>query len=121
MDAFKKCIEATGNPQLCLFAQQTGQLVGGLVECVATRSMKDCFDACLKRCQWKGCEAMCLSALETAMGIAVAGRIAGKITLFFRRLVFKPTWMLHLHIRLRRSWVCRGVPVGWTPLSVSIL
>ncbi len=72
MDPFKKCIEATKNPQLCTLAYRAGQLTGRLVECVVLRSAKECFEECLKMCRGEGCEVACLNAVETALGVAIA-------------------------------------------------
>ncbi len=76
MDAFEKCVEATGDPQLCLLAYRAGQLVGRLVECVVFRSAKECFEDCLGMCRGEGCEVTCLNAVETALGVAMAWSVA---------------------------------------------
>ncbi len=77
MDAFEKCVEATGNPQLCTLAYRAGQLVGRLVECVVLRSAKECFEDCLKMHQGES-EVVCLNAVETALGVAVAWDMAAR-------------------------------------------
>jgi hypothetical protein len=78
MDVFERCVEATGDPQLCTLAYRAGRLVGTLIECVVLRGAKECFEECLKMCRGEGCEVTCLNAVETALGVAVAWSIAAR-------------------------------------------
>jgi len=81
VDGLDKCVEATGDPQLCSYLRQVNQLADGLVECVKRESAKVCFNACLKRCRGERCEEACLGALEVATGAAVARELAEGATL----------------------------------------
>ncbi|MFZ8811955.1 MAG: hypothetical protein ACO2PN_28130 [Pyrobaculum sp.] len=81
MDRFKKCVEATKNPQLCAFLHQTNQMISNLAECVMEKVANECLRECLKRCRGEKCEEVCLGALETAAGIAMARTLAERATL----------------------------------------
>ena len=78
MGWFEDCIEKTKDPRFCSHLRKVGELASGLADCVAELGVKRCFTACLRRCQGEECEAACLSALETALGIAVARELAEK-------------------------------------------
>ena len=73
---FERCIAAAGDPQFCFFVAQVGGLVVELAECLEALDAGSCYSACLERCVGGGCVGMCLGALETALGVAAARRVA---------------------------------------------
>jgi hypothetical protein len=85
MDVFERCVEAFGDPQLCLSMRQVGSLVRGLVNCVEAFDVEVCYRMCLQGCRGGGCEGACLGALEVALGVlaarAAAMRAAAAVTL----------------------------------------
>jgi hypothetical protein len=77
----EKCVEAVKDPQLCSLAGLAGQLSRMLVGCVEeSESLRACYYACLRACRGEDCEAACLSALEVALGVAMARDIARRAT-----------------------------------------
>jgi hypothetical protein len=81
MDAFRKCIEATKNPQLCVLLYQVKQTINSLAECVAERTASECLYECLKVCREERCRETCLGALEVATGTVMARTLAGRAAL----------------------------------------
>jgi hypothetical protein len=92
VDGLEKCVEKTKDPQLCSFLRRVGELAGGLVDCVEEFGVRECFDVCLRRCQGEGCEAACLSALEAALGVVEARRMARGASLVAVLLGVDPTY-----------------------------
>jgi hypothetical protein len=92
MDWFQECVEKTKDPNLCTSLKRIGELTGVLVDCVKVLGVDVCFHVCLKKCQGEGCEAACLNALETALGIVEARRIARGASLVTVLLGVDPTY-----------------------------
>jgi hypothetical protein len=90
MGWFEKCVEKTGDPQFCSLVDQTGGLVGVVVDCVKERRVRDCFEECLKTCQGDRCEETCLGALEVALGALTARGLAEKAALIAALLGLSP-------------------------------
>ena len=69
---FKKCVEATGDPQHRSFLQKINRLTNDFMKCVESQRANDCLNDCLKRCRGKRCGEVCLGALKAAMGTVLA-------------------------------------------------
>jgi len=76
MEVFERCVAAAGDPQFCAFVTQVGGLVVDLATCLEALDAERCYRACLERCVGEGCGGMCLGALETALGVLMARRVA---------------------------------------------
>jgi hypothetical protein len=82
MDQFRACVEGTGDVEGCLLTRDVLGLVENmrLVECVMTRTTKECLRECVERCG-EECIDLCLVAVDTAVGIAKARNLMSDIEL----------------------------------------
>jgi hypothetical protein len=80
MEVFERCVEAFGDPRLCLSMRQVGSLVRGLADCVEALDIEVCYRMCLKECRGEGCMEACLGALEVALGVVAARTVAWRAT-----------------------------------------
>ncbi len=77
MDIFRTCVNGTGDVEGCLLTEEVLRFMGnmGLVECLRSRTKKECFRECLYRCGAE-CLEMCIMAVDVASGIAKARDLA---------------------------------------------
>ena len=74
MDKLEACIEGTGDAEACRFTSRVIEMVEqmNLVKCVREKHAGECFKECLEKCRGEDCEQLCMSAIDTAFGMALA-------------------------------------------------